>query len=81
MARTFVFVVVIIAFVAVAIQAQEGETAKPDPSKELSMSIARGKALFMDPKLGTNDMTCSSCHKQGGTVDSALGDKTLRALN
>lgn len=81
MTKTLVFVLVVLGLVAVAISAQESETAKPDPAKELTMSVARGKALFVDTELGTNGMACNSCHKQGGAVESKLGDKTLKAFD
>ncbi len=31
-------------------------------------SIAMGKALFNDPKLGSNGQTCNSCHPNGTTT-------------
>jgi cytochrome c len=34
-------------------------------------SIDKGKALFNDPKLGTNGKTCNDCHKNGSGLEQA----------
>jgi len=34
-------------------------------------SIEQGKALFNDPKLGTNGKTCSTCHAGGKGLEQA----------
>jgi len=50
---------------------QTGEKeAKVDPKVELAKSVERGKALFNDKSLGTNGMTCNTCHPEGGTKDA-----------
>ncbi len=38
-----------------------------DSKQELKQAIMRGKALFVDESLGTNGMSCNSCHVEGGT--------------
>ncbi len=34
-------------------------------------SVEKGKAMFNDPKLGTNGMTCNSCHPGGKGLEKA----------
>ena len=34
-------------------------------------SVAKGKKLFSDAKLGTNGMSCSSCHPDGKGLEKA----------
>ena len=38
-------------------------------------SIDKGKALFNDPKLGTNGKTCNTCHPNGKGLEKA-GEKS-----
>ena len=33
--------------------------------------VAKGKALFNDPKLGTNNATCGQCHPDGKGLEKA----------
>jgi len=54
---------------------------QPDPADELAASVARGKTLFDDPRLGTSGMTCGSCHMAGGTVDGGMGEMKIRAFD
>ena len=54
---------------------------KVDPAKELAKSIENGKKLFSDPNLGTNGMSCNTCHLEGGTKEGKMGDKTLEAFD
>jgi thiosulfate dehydrogenase len=52
-----------------------------DPAKALAQSIDNGKKLFSDPSLGTNGMSCSSCHMEGGTKAMKMGDMDIRAFD
>jgi cytochrome c len=39
--------------------------------------LSKGKELFNDPKLGTNGMSCNSCHPDGKGLEKAgLPDRT-----
>jgi cytochrome c len=78
-----VSVIAIVALACVVVFAQEeAKTEKQiDPKAELKASIERGKMLFMDPKLGTNEQTCTTCHMQGGTVAGKVGDTEIRAFD
>jgi cytochrome c peroxidase len=40
-------------------------------------SVAQGKALFNDPKLGTSGKTCGSCHPNGSGLEKAAAIKDL----
>jgi len=51
-----------------------------DPEQEFLFAVKRGKALFNDPAMGTNSMTCASCHKDGGTVDALMGEMKVMAF-
>jgi len=64
-------------------QTTEGDVvvSQPDPVDELAASVARGMALFNDPGLGTNGMTCNSCHMAGGAVDGGMGEMKIRAFD
>jgi thiosulfate dehydrogenase len=53
----------------------------PDPHAELKKSIERGKALFMDPKLGTSGMSCNSCHMEGGTKAGKMKDMDIKPFD
>ncbi len=48
-----------------------------DPKHELKQAFMRGKDLFMDESLGTNGMSCNSCHAEGGTKAGKMGDMTI----
>jgi cytochrome c len=79
-------VVLVAAMVFVACAQEEKKPEKepekqPDPAAELNASIERGKALFMDPKLGTSGQTCNTCHMEGGTVAGTMGDMDLKAFD
>jgi mono/diheme cytochrome c family protein len=37
--------------------------------------VARGKAMFSDPKLGTTGKSCSDCHKDGKGLEGAADKK------
>jgi len=43
-------------------------------------SIEKGKALFNDPKLGTNGKTCSTCHQDGKGLAHAGEKKDLARI-
>ena len=65
----------ILLLVAVALSfAGEKET---DPKQEMKQSFMRGKELFMDTSLGTNGMSCNSCHAEGGTKAGKMGDMEI----
>lgn len=36
-------------------------------------SLARGRTLFNDPKLGKSGLTCAACHPGGGTAGGKVG--------
>jgi len=40
-------------------------------------SVAQGKALFNDPKLGTSGKTCGSCHPNGSGLEKAGAIKDI----
>jgi hypothetical protein len=40
-------------------------------------SLAKGKALFNDPKLGTTRKTCNSCHPGGKGLEEAAAKNNL----
>jgi cytochrome c len=48
-----------------------------DSKQELKQAIMRGKALFVDESLGTNGMSCNSCHVEGGTKPGKMGDMEI----
>lgn len=80
----FAVVLIVLFSVAAVVSAQkediETTPSQPDPAEELAGSIARGSALFVDPELGTNGMTCGACHMQGGTVDGSMGEMKIKAF-
>jgi cytochrome c len=43
---------------------------------ELEDAVARGGKLFADTSLGTNGMSCNSCHTNMGKGDSPLAGRT-----
>jgi thiosulfate dehydrogenase len=69
------------AVVAVFAQDEKAEKEKRDPEMEFKYAVKRGKALFSDPELGTNGMSCTSCHKDGGTVDGIMGEIKVKAFD
>jgi len=71
-----------VAFAVVAAFAQDemAEKKERDPEMEFKFAVKRGKALFSDPELGTNGMSCNSCHKDGGTVDGIMGEMKVMAF-
>ncbi len=40
----------------------------------------KGKALFNDPKLGTNGKTCNDCHRNGSGLENAADRKDLEGM-
>lgn len=56
-----------------------GQTAV-DPKVELEKVIARGKAIFNDPKLGKSGSSCNSCHPNGGTTGGQLMGMAIPSL-
>jgi cytochrome c len=83
--RSAVLLVVVVLVMSMVFVACAQEEKKPekmaDPAAELRASVARGKALFMDPKLGTTGQTCNTCHMKGGTVAGKMGDMNLKAFD
>jgi len=53
------------------------EDKEADPKHEQKQAFMRGKALFMDESLGTNGMSCNSCHVDGGTKPGKMGDMAI----
>jgi cytochrome c len=43
---------------------------------EIEDAVARGSKLFADTSLGTNGMSCNSCHTNMGKGDSPLAGRT-----
>ncbi len=75
-----ILLLVVFAFVAFG-QQEEKKKAEKDPAAELAKSIERGKKLFDDKSLGTNEMSCNSCHMEGGTKDGKMGDMAVAAFD
>jgi cytochrome c len=75
--------IILVVFATVLVFAQEEKEMekKVDPAAEMKASIERGMKLFNDPKLGTNDQACNTCHMEGGTKPGKLGDKELKAFD
>jgi thiosulfate dehydrogenase len=69
----------ILAFAALVF-AQATKT-EMDPAQALAKSVENGKKLFSDPSLGTNGMSCISCHMEGGTKAGKMGDMDIRAFD
>jgi cytochrome c len=80
---TVLAVILMVALATMLAYAQEEKQPekKMDPKAEMAASIERGKALFMDAKLGTSDQSCNTCHTKGGTMEAKLGDLTVRAFD
>jgi cytochrome c len=79
-----VTVIILVALATALVFAQEEKKEmekKVDPMAEMKASIERGKKLFSDPKLGTNDQMCGTCHVAGGTKPGKLGEKELKAFD
>jgi thiosulfate dehydrogenase len=53
------------------------EDKEADPKQELKQAIMRGKELFVDESLGTNGMSCNSCHAEGGTKPGKMGEMEI----
>jgi cytochrome c len=59
---------------------------KADPKMEkmaadaLAKAVERGKELFGDKSLGTNEMTCNSCHPEGGTKEGKMDKMVIPAF-
>ncbi len=43
-------------------------------------TVDKGKALFSDPKLGTNGRSCNDCHKDGSGLEKAADRKDLESM-
>lgn len=53
-----------------------------DPASELAKSIENGKKLFNDASLGTNGMSCNTCHLNGGATEGMkMGGKALKVFD
>lgn len=74
MKRTVVLFCVLLLVIGALSFAEEKET---DPKQELKQAFARGKELFADESLGTNGMSCNSCHVEGGTKPGKMGDMEI----
>ncbi|UCF79245.1 MAG: c-type cytochrome [Candidatus Eiseniibacteriota bacterium] len=70
-------------FLTCAVLAYAGQEEKKmaDPAAELAKSVKNGKVLFGDESLGTNGMTCNSCHAEGGTKDGKMGEMVIPAFD
>ena len=82
MKRTAVLVLagLLLACTVLAFAGEEKKKAE-DPAAELAKSVKNGKMLFGDKSLGTNEMSCSSCHMEGGTKDNKMGETAIPAFN
>ena len=60
---------------------KEMEKKDVDPAAELAKSIENGKKLFYDKTLGKSDMSCNSCHMEGGTMAGKMGDMSVSAFD
>src|SRR3989337_3531609 len=58
---------------------RKGET--KNPVAELAKAVENGRKLFHNDSLGTNGMTCNSCHLGGGTEEGKMGEKNLPAFD
>jgi cytochrome c len=53
---------------------QLGEAARMELMKQGEQtSLARGRSLFGDARLGSNGLNCASCHPNGGTAGGKVG--------
>ncbi len=43
-------------------------------------TVDKGKALFNDPKLGTTEKSCNTCHKDGKGMEKAAAKKDLEVI-
>lgn len=43
-------------------------------------TIDKGKALFNDPKLGSSEKSCNTCHKDGKGLEKAAAKKDLEVI-
>lgn len=82
------FVILLLALVVLgcAKKEEEAEEAKPkemkpDPAVRLARSVENGKKLFADAAIGTNDMSCNSCHAEGGMKDGKFGERDIPAFS
>ena len=50
---------------------------KAEHKQAMKESFMRGKELFMDASLGTNGMSCNSCHAEGGTKAGKMEDMEI----
>jgi cytochrome c peroxidase len=62
-----VVLVIVVGSVVVFAASQEATTEK-------------GKALFNDPKLGTTEKSCNTCHKDGKGIEKAAAAKDLEVM-
>jgi thiosulfate dehydrogenase len=77
MRRVVVMICVLLLVSTALALAEEKGKMKADSDQEMKSSCARGKALFMDTSLGTNGMSCNSCHAGGGTKAGKMGDTEI----
>ena len=70
-------VVLLLVFVFVAGAVSWAEEKEEGAKHEMKQSFMRGKELFMDTSLGTNGMSCNSCHAEGGTKPGKMGDMEI----
>jgi cytochrome c len=79
---TFIFVVILLGvFIFAYAQKEIEKKEKVDPKAELAKSVENGKKLFSDASLGTNGMSCNSCHIEGGTKDTKMGEMDIEAFD
>lgn len=49
------------------------------PQQQVSAEV--GKAIFNNPKLGTTEASCNSCHPNGGSIGGKVGDMPIPDLH
>ena len=71
--------ILVVASTVLAQQPQRQAMAGAEGKAALTQMVDKGMKLFMDPKLGTTDMSCNSCHIEMGKAkkDGPMGAKPL----
>ncbi|MDH5327180.1 MAG: cytochrome C [Gammaproteobacteria bacterium] len=70
--RTLVAILVLVPFViASVVQAKSPRTEKQISQEQMALlkAVAKGDALWHNPKLGTNGLACGNCHPDGSATN------------
>lgn len=73
----FILMALFVSLAMFACAQKEEKKMEVDPAAELAKSVDNGKKLFNDKTLGTSEMTCNSCHMEGGTKEGKMGDMVI----